>query len=178
MLPSSPIDSPRLRLLDPEAAAGHLDRVYRLAWALCGSPLLADELTQETYARVLARPRRLRGDTDLQYLTRTLRNLVRDHWRAERRRPAIAGSEALEDCAHARTDGDPEAAALAGEVFEAIARLPAAMRDVVACVDVAGLSYAEAADALEVPIGTVMSRLSRARARIVREFAEEPALAA
>jgi RNA polymerase sigma-70 factor (ECF subfamily) len=51
-------------------------------------------------------------------------------------------------------------------VFEAIAALPAPLRDVIAAVDIAGLSYAEAATALGVPRGTVMSRLFRARARL------------
>jgi RNA polymerase sigma-70 factor (ECF subfamily) len=153
-------------MLDPEAAAGHLDRVYRLAWSLCGSSHLAEELTQETYARVLARPRRLRGDSELHYLTRTLRNLVRDHWRSQRRQPPVAGSDALGE-APAESAG-PETAALAGEVLSAVARLPPPMREVIGLVDVAGLSYAETADALGVPVGTVMSRLHRARSRVVR----------
>ncbi len=80
------------RLLDPHKAAEHLDRIYRLAWSLSGSPHLAAELTQETYARVLARPRRLRGDSELHYLTRTLRNVARDHWRAQRRGPPMVVS--------------------------------------------------------------------------------------
>jgi RNA polymerase sigma-70 factor, ECF subfamily len=167
--------TPRLRLLDPEAAAVHLDRLYRFAWSLCGSSQLADELTQETYARVLARPRRLHGDSEFQYLTQTLRNLLRDHWRAEYRAPPMAGGDALE-CERS-TDGDPEAAALAGDVFAAVGRLPAPMREIVGLVDVAGLTYAEAAEALEIPIGTVMSRLHRARSRVAGEVGE-PALAA
>jgi RNA polymerase sigma-70 factor, ECF subfamily len=170
---SSPPDH---RLLDPEAAAGHLDRVYRLAWSLCGSPHVADELTQETYARVLARPRRLRGDSELQYLSRTLRNLARDHWRAERRRAATAGTDALDELRNQRADGDPETAVLAGEVLSAVAGLPEPMRDVVGLVDVAGLSYAETAETLDIPVGTVMSRLHRARSRVVRSLA--PAVAA
>ena len=75
------------RTLEPEAAADHLSSLLRLAWSLCGSRHLAEELTQETYARVLARPRRLKG-SDFNYLARTLRNVLSDHWRAERRRPA------------------------------------------------------------------------------------------
>jgi RNA polymerase sigma-70 factor, ECF subfamily len=170
-----PTATPRHRMLDPEAAAGHLDRVYRLAWSLCGSSHLADELTQETYARVLARPRRLRGDSELQYLTRTLRNLVRDHWRTQRRALTVVGSDALEEVC-AQTAG-PEAVAMAGEVLTAVARLPPPMREVIGLVDVAGLSYAETADALGVPVGTVMSRLHRARSKVVRSLAP-PAMAA
>jgi RNA polymerase sigma-70 factor (ECF subfamily) len=58
----------------------------------------------------------------------------------------------------------------AREVYAAIAALPEAYRDVVASVDVAGLSYAEAAGALDVPIGTVMSRLYRGRARVAAQL--------
>ena len=125
---------------------------------------------------MLARPRRLRGDSELQYLRRTLRNLVRDHWRAERRRGAMAGTDALEEVRTRRADGDPETAVLAGEVLSAVASLPEHMRDVIGLVDVAGMSYAETAAALGVPIGTVMSRLHRGRSKVVREVS--PALAA
>jgi RNA polymerase sigma-70 factor (ECF subfamily) len=150
--------------LDPERAADHLSRLFGLAWSLCGSRHLAEELTQETYARVLARPRRLRTGSEFQYLAKTLRNVVSDHWRADRRRPDVApGWELVDEPA---TDGDPEAAARANEVFAAIVELPDHLRDVVAAVDVAGLTYAEAAETLRIPDGTVMSRLYRARARL------------
>jgi DNA-directed RNA polymerase specialized sigma24 family protein len=84
------------RVLDPEAAADHLSSLYRLAWSLCGSRHLAEELTQETYARVLARPRRLKGN-DFHYLARTLRNVLSDHWRAERRRPVPVSDDVIVD---------------------------------------------------------------------------------
>ena len=155
------------RTLEPEAAADHLASLLRLAWSLCGSRHLAEELTQETYARVLARPRRLKG-SDFNYLARTLRNVLSDHWRAERRRPApvIEYEEA-----RAHGSGDPEVAALAGEVYAAIKALPEPLREVVAAVDVAGLTYAETAEALRIPNGTVMSRLFRARERLAGALA-------
>ena len=153
------------RTLDPHAAAGHLARLYRLAWALTGSRHLAEELTQETYARVLSRPRRLTGDSEFHYLARTLRNVASDHWRAERRKPAHANEWHLVD--KPAPTGDPEVAALAGELYAAMAELPVHLRDVTAAVDVAGMTYAEAATALRIPAGTVMSRLYRARARLV-----------
>jgi RNA polymerase sigma-70 factor (ECF subfamily) len=151
------------RLLDPDAAADHLSRLYRLAWSLCGSRHLAEELTQETYARVLARPRRLNGN-EFHYLARTLRNVLRDHWRAERRRPVPASDEMLAD--EPADSGDPESAARVGEIYAEIGRLPAHLREVVAAVDVAGFTYSEAAEALRIPNGTVMSRLYRARERL------------
>jgi RNA polymerase sigma-70 factor, ECF subfamily len=150
------------RTLDPEAAADHLSRLYRLAWSLCGSRELAEELTQETYARVLARPRELRGAADFQYLARTLRNVVSDHWRAERRRPPTEP-----DVPESAAPGtDPQVAALVGQVYAAMSELPDHLREVTAAVDVAGMTYAEAAETLQIPPGTVMSRLFRARARL------------
>ena len=62
------------RTLDPARLGDHLDRLYRAAWALCGSREDAEDLVQETYARVLARPRLLRNEDDLGYLLRALRN--------------------------------------------------------------------------------------------------------
>ena len=152
------------RTLDPDVAADHLSRLYRLAWALCGSRHLAEELTQETYARVLSRPRRLQPDNEFPYLARTLRNVLHDHWRAEKRKPPTDAT--LDEDRDAAGAGDPEIAALAGEVYAEIGRLPAPLRDVVAAVDVAGLTYIEAAETLRIPHGTVMSRLYRARERL------------
>src|SRR3954466_8848486 len=62
------------RVLDPAHLADHVDRLYRAAWALCDSREDAEDLVQDTYARVLARPRWLRGEDDLGYLLRVLRN--------------------------------------------------------------------------------------------------------
>src|SRR6516164_2896980 len=74
------------RALDPARLGDHLDRLYRAAWALCGSREDAEDLVQETYARVLRRPRLLRHEDDLGYLLRALRNTFLNQKRAERRR--------------------------------------------------------------------------------------------
>ena len=63
-----------LRRLNPDDLGDHLDRLYRAAWALCGDRHEAEDLVQDTYAAVLARPRWLRGSDDLGYLLRALRN--------------------------------------------------------------------------------------------------------
>ena len=157
--------------LDPEHAAEHLPRLFRLAWSLCGSRHLAEELTQETYVRVLARPRRLRGVSDYAYLATTLRNVHADHRRTAHRRPIPVA-----DPPNVPGGTSPEAALIAREVYAAIAALPDPLRDVVATVDVGGASYAEAATSLRIPIGTVMSRLHRARRKLVGTLGE-PALA-
>jgi RNA polymerase sigma-70 factor, ECF subfamily len=155
------------RELDPQAVGDHLDRLYRAAWALCGSREDAEDLVQETYARVLSRSRLLRERDDLGYLLRTLRNTFLDQMRQRRRRPVTA-SIALEDIevVDTREDLRPERAVETHELFAVIAALPADFRDVLVAVDVAGLSYKETAAALRIRTGTVMSRLYRARERV------------
>ena len=163
------------RPLDPARLGDHLDRLYRAAWALCGSREDAEDLVQETYARVLARPRLIRNEDDLGYLLRALRNTFLNRKRTERARiqPAPLPDELdLVADPHAR---EPQAALEAGELYAAIAALPDDFRDVLVAVDVAGLSYKETARALRVREGTVMSRLYRARQQVVRAL--EPALA-
>jgi RNA polymerase sigma-70 factor, ECF subfamily len=156
--------------LDPARLGDHLDRLYRAAWALCGSREDAEDLVQETYARVLSRPRFLRNEDDLGYLLRALRNTFLNRKRAEGRRlrpaPLPEDLGLLED-AHAR---EPQLALEAGELYDAIAELPDDFRDVLVAVDVTGLSYKEAARALRIREGTVMSRLYRARQQVVRRI--------
>lgn len=156
------------RPLDPARLGDHLDRLYRAAWALCGTPEDAEDLVQETYSRVLGRRRLLRNEDDLGYLLRTLRNTFLTQKRTEGRRlrpgPLPDQLDLVAD-PHAR---EPQAAVEAGEVYAAIAALPGDFRDVLVAVDVTGLSYKEAARVLGVQEGTVMSRLYRARQQVVR----------
>src|SRR3954469_17327275 len=74
------------RPLDPARLGDHIDRLYRAAWALSGSREDAEDLVQETYARLLARPRLLRKEDDLGYLLRALRNTFLNQKRSESRR--------------------------------------------------------------------------------------------
>ena len=126
---------------------------------------------QETYARVLRRPRILRGD-DVGYLLRVLHNTFVSQHRARVRRPqpADVSPEDLE-LSDPRTDGRPEEAAGVREVYAAIAALPGEFRDALTAVDVVGLSYAEAAAALRIPEGTLTSRVHRGRAQVARALA-------
>ena len=153
--------------LEPEALGDHLDRLYRAAWALCGSREDAEDLVQETYARLLARPRLLRNEDDLGYLLRALRNTFLNQKRSESRRlrpgPLPDQLDVVAD-PHAR---QPEAAFEAAELFAAVSALPGDFRDVLVAVDIVGLSYKEAAGALRIREGTVMSRLYRARQQVV-----------
>ena len=84
-----------MRILDPESLSQHTDRLYRAAWALCGSREDAEDLVQETFARVLSRPRMLRGDDELYYLMRVLRNSFLTSRRTASRRPVTVAT--LED---------------------------------------------------------------------------------
>ena len=137
---------------------------------MCGSRDLAEDLVQETYVNVLARPRLLRRDDDLGYLIKALRNTWYSHLRGERKRREAADARDLEPDELAARPGpkDPEAALEASAVLEALAELPRAFREAVAAVDVAGLSYAEAARALGVRQGTIMSRVYRGREQVAR----------
>src|SRR2546421_10431472 len=85
--------------LDPATLGDHFDRLSRAAWALCGSREDAEDLVQETYARVLARLRFLRSDDDLGYLLRALRNtfLVRSSSMTRPACPSSAEAFALVD---------------------------------------------------------------------------------
>jgi RNA polymerase sigma-70 factor, ECF subfamily len=159
----------RLRL-DPQHAGDHIDRLFRAAWALCGSREDAEDLVQETYARVLAKPRFLRSEDDLGYLLRTLRNTFLNQKRTESRRLRTAPLPDEPDVVADPRAIDPASAIETSDVYAAVAALPADYRDVLVAVDVTGLSYKEAARALRIPEGTVMSRLYRARQQVVRRI--------
>jgi RNA polymerase sigma-70 factor, ECF subfamily len=158
------------RPLDPTRLGDHLDRLYRAAWAFVGSREDAEDLVQETYARVLARPRWLRKEDDLGYLLRALRNTFFNQKRAKRRRlRSDPLPEQLDLVADPRAR-EPQAALEAGELYAAVAALPDDFRDVLVAVDITGLSYKEAAQVLRIREGTVMSRLYRARQQVVRRL--------
>lgn len=162
----------RSHVLDPEGLPDHIDRLYRAAYALCGSRQDAEDLVQDTYARVLMRPRIVHGDADIYYLLRALRNTFLSQRRAAARRPRAA-DVALDELALPDTNGsatDPAAATEAREVFAAIAALPDEYRDALVAVDVAGLSYGEAARLLGTREGTITSRLYRARGKVAESM--------
>jgi len=159
------------RRLDPDRVVEHLPRLYRAARAWTRSREEAEDLVQETYARVLARPRLLRGEDDLGYLLRALRNTLISQRRTEKRRPVT--TELLDETAlGSRGSDDPAEATETRQVYAAIAELPEEFRDALVAVDIAGLSYPAAARALGVPEGTLTSRLFRARDRAARRLSE------
>jgi RNA polymerase sigma-70 factor, ECF subfamily len=163
------------RRLDPARLGDYLDRLYRAAWALCGSREDAEDLVQETFTRLLARPRFLRHEDDLAYLLRALRNTFVSLKRAESRRLRAGPLPDQLDLVADPQARQPDAALEAGELYAAVAALSDDFRDVLVAVDVAGLSYKETARALRIREGTVMSRLYRARQQIVRRLEGESA---
>jgi len=130
---------------------------------------------QETFARVLARPRQLHGDDELAYLMQVLRNTFRSGRRTASRRPNIAASLDELELPDARAGERPEQAIDAQRLYGAIAELPDDFRLALVAVDIVGLSYAEAGRVLGAPEATITSRLHRARRRVVAAFDGERA---
>jgi RNA polymerase sigma-70 factor (ECF subfamily) len=149
-----------------EQLTQHLDALYRAAWALTGSPHDAQDLVQETYTRIFAKPRTIAAGAELGYLLTALRNTFFSGQRHRSRRPQEP--LAPEDLAAlARASGtDPALHLEAQEIYRAIAELPDEFRLAITAVDVLGLSYREAADALESVEATLATRVHRARRRV------------
>jgi len=161
------------RRLDPGSLGDHIDRLYRAARALCGSREDAEDLVQETYTRVLQKPRWVRSDDDLGYLLRVLRNTHYSRLRAAGRR---VRPEALPEDLDRVPDHAcplPHEALDAAAVYAHIAALPDAFREALVAIDLVGLSYREAAHALRVREATITTRLYRARQRLAQALAEQ-----
>ena len=154
------------RQLDPQTLGDHIDRLYRAAWGLCGSREEAEDLVQETFARVLRKPRILRSEDDIGYLLRVLRNTFFSQRRTAARRPRTTpfpdDLDIVEDCSAVQ----PEARIASAELYGAISELPDDFRDALIAIDLVGLSYREAARALNVREATITTRLHRARQRL------------
>lgn len=152
------------RRLDPESLGPHLASLYRAACGLCGSRQDAEDLVQDTYERVLRRPRFVRRDQDLAYLLRALRNT----WISSRRSartPAVPAGDRIDEIPAWR---DPIGQTLDGAaVYAALQDISQPLREALVAVDIIGLSYREAARALGTKEGTIMSRLHRGRGQIV-----------
>lgn len=163
-----------MRALDPQSLTRHIDRLYRAAWALCGSREDAEDLVQDTFARVLAKPRMLRGDDELAYLMRVLRNTFFTARRTASRRPVTGAT--LDDIALAdpQPTFQPEQALDVQELYAAVASLPEDFRLALVAVDILGLSYREAAKALRTREATITTRLFRARRQVTSLLNDSP----
>ena len=174
----------RARVRFEEEALEFADQVYRVARRLVGTREEAEELVQETYARAFRSWRSYTPGTNMRaWLLRILTNLNTDRGRRIQRTPDL---QPLEEGDYylanklAAAEGeqvlDQERVVerlSQGGVVDALASLPHDFRDVVVLVDLGEFSYAEAAQILDVPIGTVMSRLHRGRRILKQKLAEE-----
>jgi RNA polymerase sigma-70 factor (ECF subfamily) len=151
--------------LEPSRLAQHRPRLLRAAYAMSGSREDAEDLVQETFERVLRRPRFVQRDRDVAYLLRVLRHTAGAHaGAAARRRTAPAPPEDLEWITDVRAG--PELAMDAQLAYAAMADLSEPLRATIVAVDIVGLSYKEAARSLRTRTGTIMSRLYRAREQV------------
>jgi len=171
----------RDRVRFEEEALALADQVYRVARGLARSKEEAEDLMQETYARAFRSWRSFTPGTNLRaWLLRILTNLNIDRGRRAQRTPdqqpleesdyflynqlAAASGETEEEHVLERLSQD--------NVAEALSTVPHDFRDVVVLVDIGDFSYAEAAQILDIPIGTVMSRLHRGRRILKKELAD------
>ena len=176
----------RDRVRFEEEALALADQVYRVARRLVGSREEAEDLVQDTYARAFRSWRSYTPGTNLRaWLLRILTNLNIDRGRRIQRAP---DTQPLEEGDYylankvAETQGEQ---ALDQErvverlsqdsIVDALSSLPHDFRDVVVLVDIGDFSYADAAQILDIPIGTVMSRLHRGRRQLKARLADEAA---
>ena len=153
----------------------HIPGLRRFARQLLrGDPERADDLVQDTLERALSRwhSRRLDGDMHGWLYTILYHRFLTDLHREKRRNAHRGSAEMAAD--RPEVDGEQEAALVHRDLLRAFAELPEEQRSVLFLVAVEDLSYGEAARVLGVPIGTVMSRLSRGREKLRRYLSGEP----
>jgi RNA polymerase sigma-70 factor (ECF subfamily) len=148
----------------------HLDAVYRTALRLSGNPVDAEDLVQETMLKAVRAWHRFEPGTNAKaWLLTILRHTYINQLRAAKHRTATVDVHDVEPFTVFRDiqDADPEgtlfAAIVDDEVLRAIDALPPEFREVLVLSDAEGLSYAEIAGVIGAPVGTVKSRLFRAR---------------
>ena len=147
-------------------------RVYNLAARILGDRTAAEDVAQDTFVSAYKALARFRGGSLRAWLLRIASNLCYDRLRSAKRRPEQSLDEAMESPGfHVPSrDPSPEQQAISREIHDhvqrAILELPFDQRNTIMLIDVQGLSYQEAAEAMDVSMGTVKSRLSRARAAV------------
>jgi RNA polymerase sigma-70 factor, ECF subfamily len=172
----------RDRVRFEEDALALSDQVYRVARHLSGSREEAEDLVQETYARAFRSWRSFQPGTNLRaWLLRILTNLNIDRGRRNQRAPQTTPLEAndyylydkLAEADGGSSDEERVVERLSqDDIVSALSAVPHDFRDVIVLVDIGDFSYQDAAQILDIPIGTVMSRLHRGRRILKRELAE------
>jgi RNA polymerase sigma-70 factor (ECF subfamily) len=183
----APSDATRLaaeardRVRFEEEALGLADQVYRVARHLANSQEEAEDLVQETYARAFRSWRSFTPGTNMRaWLLRILTNLNIDRGRRSQRAPQTQALEANDYYLYdklAESEGTTDEERVVerlsqDDIVSALADVPHDFRDVIVLVDIGDFSYQDAAQILDIPIGTVMSRLHRGRRILKRELAE------
>ena len=149
----------------------HIPRLRRYARALTGDRNAADDLVQDTLERALSRLHLWRQGSDLRaWLFTIMHNIYVNQTRSRIRHPHEALDESAAEALH---DREPDWAELR-DINDALSRLPGDQRAVLLLVGLEQFTYGEAAQVLEVPLGTVMSRLSRGRERLRLILAGDP----
>ena len=163
-----------------EEALSHIDSLYRTAYRMSGNPADAEDLVQETYLRAFRSLHQFRAGTNLRaWLFKILTNAFINEYRKRSRQPRSTSLDDVEDYylyTHLLDSGiqpsasRPEEEVLASitddDVVRALEALSEEFREVVLLADVEGFSYREIAEIMDIPVGTVMSRLHRARRRL------------
>jgi RNA polymerase sigma-70 factor (ECF subfamily) len=161
----------------------HVDDAYAFARWLSGDPADAEDIVQEAALRALNALETANVERPRAWFLRIVRNAALT-WMAKNRSKSLAFAGGVDDLAAiepvdpAADELSPEAILIAAEdgerVRRAIAALPAPLREVLALREIDGLAYREIAEATETPIGTVMSRLARARATLAKILEDKP----
>lgn len=143
-------------------------RLYRLAYSWTQDHALSDDLTQETLAKALKNANQLRDKSKLDsWAFGILHNCYRDHFRKHKNLDNIDDYDFVDS--H-QPDSDYEQYSITEAVRSAVSKLPENHRQVITLVDLEGFSYADVAQILDVPTGTVMSRLCRARQSLAQKL--------
>lgn len=153
-----------------EMVENHGPTMYRMAYRMVGDPHEAEDIVQELFRSAWkSRNRFESGRGDRAWLAAILRRRVVDFWR--KRPPPGPMGDAMLDVS---VDGDdPLADELTDEMQAALGRLPTQLRETLLLVVVGELTHQEVADVLKIPLGTVLSRVSRARSRLRQYLLEE-----
>ena len=151
-------------------------RLYRVAYSWCRNAALADDLVQETLIKAYRKADQLRDPKASQsWLFSILSNCYNDHFRRNRETEDIDNIVLVEDNTPESETGELQ---IVAKVRKAVALLSEGQRQTMTLVDLEGFSYIEVSQILDIPIGTVMSRLCRARnalkERLLTEFEEQP----
>lgn len=143
-------------------------KLYRVAYSWCHNAPLADDLVQETMLKAIKKVDSLRNQATLDtWLYRILLNNWHDYLRVQGRNVELYD---LGDESQLEQADNYQQSQIVGRVRSSVERLPMSLREVVTLADFAGFSYAEIAEIVDVPIGTVMSRLYRARQKLKEQL--------